>query len=237
MAYISREFGFAFFAAPATGSSAVIKALQDAGIGEFVPAQDIESDGKLVVSSKHSTLHQLHDAGLAEAIEGLTKVVGVRNLFSWYVAKYLRNTKRRLQSVNNKNSFIHRLPEVDKIAYIERLKRHAAMTFAEFLEEKVGRRQSRDPHGRFQRKMDVYLHQERLDADFRVFAEQAGLPPGIAIKPFGVTGAMEQGKTYRDYYTPQLIDMVYEKDAVFFQRFPEYSFDGLDQHALPRATG
>jgi hypothetical protein len=44
---------------------------------------------------------------------------------------------------------------------------------------------------------------------------------------------MEPGKTYRDFYDRRLIDLVETYNAPFFERFPEYSFDGLNLEKLP----
>ena len=68
MAYISRDFKFMFLSAPATGSSAIIKALSDNGIGEYYPPADIVADGKRLAPKKHTSVVQLEDQGLLEAV-------------------------------------------------------------------------------------------------------------------------------------------------------------------------
>lgn len=228
MAYISHEYRLAFFAAPATGSTAVISALKEAGIGELWPAKPIERDGERVVPAKHSTLDQLRAEGLAEPIEGYFKCVGVRNVFPWHVAKYLRNRTSRLRNVNNPNSWIHTLPEPQRQRYIANLQRQAEMSFSEFLHSRLDRQEPFDPQEDFRSDIDLFLHQEALAADFETVKARLGLPAGIALHPANVTGAMKSDESYRDYYDDVLIARVYEMHHPFFERFPEYSFDGLD---------
>ncbi|MGP1352900.1 MAG: hypothetical protein ACTS1Z_06215 [Parasphingopyxis sp.] len=228
MAFLVSEYNFCFFAAPATGSTAVIVALQEAGIGAFWPAEDIVEDGRRIAPSKHSTLPQLRDAGIAEPVEPAIKVVGVRNMFSWYVAKFLRNRTSRMRNVKNKKSWIYDLPPDERDRYIEKLTRQSEMTFEEFLHDGLDRHDAIDVHEAFHLEMDVYLHQEALAGEFAAFGGAIGLPADIIIKPYNVTGAMPADRTYKDYYTQELVDYLYEKTAPFFARFPEYSFDGYD---------
>lgn len=226
MAYVSHEHRFLFLAAPATGSSAVIKALSEGGIGEWYPAEDIRSGDRRITPRKHSTLEELQAGGLLDAVSGYRKAVGVRNVFSWYVAKYLRNRTERLKQVENQNSWINRLPEVERSRYTKNIRRQAAMSFEQFLRHQLQKRSHFDPQSHFHHDIDYYIHQESMDRDFSRLAEDIGLPVR-SVPPFNVTGAMKDGQSYRDFYTAPLVNLVFSKCSLFFERFPEYDFDGL----------
>lgn len=227
MAFVSHEHRLAFFAAPATGSSAVIRMFLDQGIGEYLPKEDIVEDGKRITPSKHSTIRQLKASGLHRQIQGYFKVVGVRNPFSWYVAVYLRNRTSRMRNVANKRSWIYKLPDEERDRYIERLKEQSEMSFPQFLRGLLGHHHAVSPQAEYHRQMDFFLHQERLAEDFEVVKERTGLPADLEVPLFNVTGAMEEGQDYRDFYTPKLIRYVHKKNRPFFRKFPEYEFEGL----------
>lgn len=230
MAYISDEHRLAFFAAPATGSSAIIKCLADREIGQYWPEENIIENGRRLAPKKHSTLPQLEAAGIDGRIAGYVKAVGVRNMFSWHVAKYLRNRTSRQKNVKNKNSWIYReLTEVERDRYIKQMHEQMNMTFGEYLHSTLDRHDAIDIHQDFHDRMDVYIHQESLSDDFDRLAQKIGLPSDIRVPKFNVTGAMESGQTYRDFYSPDLVEYLYEKHAPFFARFPEYSFERYDE--------
>ena len=50
-----------------------------------------------------------------------TRILGVRNPFSFHVAKYLRNKTKRLQSISNPNSWINKLPDEERDRYIREM--------------------------------------------------------------------------------------------------------------------
>jgi hypothetical protein len=101
MAYVSHEYRFLFLSAPATGSSAIIKALQNQSIGSFHPAEDLVQGGNRLAPRKHTSVVQLEEHGLLAGIADYYRFVGVRNPFSWYVAKYLRNKTIRLKQAES----------------------------------------------------------------------------------------------------------------------------------------
>jgi len=232
MAFVSHEHKLAFFAAPATGSSAIIRMFLDHGIGEYWPKEDVIEDDKRITPSKHSTIRQLKAGGLVAPIKDYFKFVGVRNPFSWYVAVYLRNRTSRMKNINNKSSWIYTLPEAERDRYIERLRQQFEMTFPEYLRHLLDHHRRVNFQAEYHRKMDFYVHQERLAEDFEVVKRRTGLPAEMSVPLFNVTGAMEEGKDYRDFYTPKLINYVYRKNRPFFIRFPEYEFEGLKAEAV-----
>jgi hypothetical protein len=227
MAFVSHEHKLVFFAAPGTGSSAVIRMFLNHGIGEMWPKEDLIADGKRVTPSKHSTIRQLNAGGLLAPLKGYFRFAGVRNPFSWYVAIYLRNRTARMRNVANPKSWIYQLPEAERDRYIARLHEQYEMSFAEYLRDLLGRHKAIDLQAEYHRHMHYYMHQERLTEDFELIKERCGLPPEMTVPVFNVTGAMEEGKDYRDFYTPKLIAYVYKKNRPFFRKFPEYEFDGL----------
>ena len=228
MVYVSDQYRLAFFAAPATGSTAVINTLQNAGIGRFLPETNLVRDGKRIAPRKHTTIEQMRDAGLYSEIEDHMHVVGLRNPFSWFVAKHLRNRTKRMRNVENRNSWIHDLPKKERESYIANIRRQAEMPFDKFLKSTLGRRQPHDPQVHFHQGMHFYLHQEALAEDFSELVRRLGLPEGLALETHNVTGAMKKGETYHDFYDDDLVRLVYEKNAPFFDQFPEYSFKGYD---------
>lgn len=237
MAFVSHEHRLAFFAAPATGSSAVIRMFLDHGIGEYWPREDIVEGDKRITPSKHSTVAQLRAGGLFAPIKGYFRFVGVRNPYSWYVAVYLRNRTKRMRNVNNTKSWIYKLPEPERDRYIARLRKQFEMSFPEFLRDLLEPHQRINIQAEYHRNMDFFLHQERLGEDFEVVKRRTGLPAEMIVPLFNVTGAMDEGKDYRDFYTPELIDFVYAKNRPFFRKFPEYEFDGLKAEPAAAARG
>jgi hypothetical protein len=229
MAYASDEYEFLFFAAPATGSTAVISAFEDAGIGRYLPEESIERDGRLVVDRKHCTLADLEEHGLVDdRVRDYLKFVGVRNPFSFYVAKYLRDTRVRLRQLDSKTSFIARLPEKQRERTRRRLTRQAEMSFDEYLRYTLSRKSGPgSAQAHFHDGMDVFVHQEALAEDLASLCARLGID-GLDLDQVNVTGAMPGGKSYRDFYSDELVELVYEANADFFRRFPEYSFAGLN---------
>lgn len=227
VAYISREYKFLFLSAPATGSSAVIRSFEEKEIGEYYPADDIVEDGKRVAPRKHTSIRQLEISGLLAPVADYFRFVGIRNPFSWHVAKYLRNKVTRSKQARDPKSWINKLPEVDKKRYIAQLRRQEKMTFEEFIFSSLEKKQPFAPQADFHIGMDFFLHQERLEKDMDEVKARLQLPADLSVPLFNVTNAMEEDKTYRDFYDERLVDLVYEKNKPFFDRFPEYSFDGL----------
>jgi len=229
MAYISDENEFLFFAAPATGSTAVIEALSKAGIGHYLPSENLVKDGRLLVPRKHSTMRELEDHGLLGVERSAyCKVVGVRNPFSFHVAKYLRNTRQRVKQLENPRSWINRLPSEARDRASRQLRRQAQMTFEQYLHDLLDRlEQPTAVQAHFLEGMDFYIHQEDSSADFDRFCELTGTNAAGKLRRVNVSGLMADGKTYRDFYSSELIDLVYAQNAPSFDRFPEYSFEGF----------
>jgi hypothetical protein len=226
MAYLVDEFGFIFFSAPATGSTAFIRAFQERSLGRFYPENDLVEGDRRLVPRKHSTVVQMLDNGLLCDASNLKRVVGVRNPFSFHVAKYLRNRTRRLKQVENPNSWINKLPEADRKRYVYRIRKNAGQSFKEYLLQELGD-EPYEVQADFHVGIDFYLHQEAVDADFERLKGELGIPACITIPLVNVTGALERGSSYKDFYDKDDIDLVYEMNAPFFEKFPEYGFDGL----------
>jgi hypothetical protein len=80
-----------------------------------------------------------------------------------------------------------------------------------------------------------FIHQETLSEDLKRLGTLVGLPVDLVVPEYNVTKAMDENKTYKDYYDDELIALVYEKNAPFFDRFLEYSFEGLDESKIRKA--
>ncbi|HEY1707269.1 MAG TPA: hypothetical protein VGG10_03320 [Rhizomicrobium sp.] len=228
MVYVWREKKLLFLAASATGSTAFIQHLIRLGVGEYLPKEDIHDGKKILIPRKHSTLDQLRSGGLWEAeFSTYTKSVGIRNPFSFHVAIYNRNRTRRMATANRKDSWIDKMPLVDKERYIRNLRKNASQSFEEFLKDQLESKTPTELQAPFHREIDVFLHQENLNTDARLLFDRIGADFSGEIARFNVTNKKSGSADYRSYYTPEMVDLVYEKHRPFFQRFPEYSFDGL----------
>ncbi len=229
MPYLSREYRCLFFSAPATGSTAIISALEARGIGEYYPEADIVDGERRLVPRKHGNPAQMQKAGLiTDEIRGYKWFVGVRNPFSFHVAKYLRNRTKRLRSIENPQSWINRLPEEDRRRYIATIKRQSEMNFDQFLRDVFSRyKRPQAIQEAFLDGMSSYVHQESINDDLEEICSSIGLSPPLQAERVNVTNAMPADKTYKDYYSKDLVDMVYKWNAPSFEKFPEYDFDGF----------
>ena len=230
MPVVSQAHRLIYFSAPATGCTAVEKTLVEREIGDDLLAKNLVMDGKVLLRAKHSTYADIYRFGLVtERMERYLRVCNVRNVFALYVAKYLRYQTKRKQQAENPRSWINKLPREARLRELENIERALNGTFEEYLTEFLGDRPPFDPHRAYHRPCHVFLHQETLSRDFAWLCEALGLPIEDELRVRNVTGAMPEGKTFRDYYTDALRRRVEEQNAPFFERFPEYSFEKIDK--------
>ena len=222
MAYISDKYEFVFFSADATGSTAIIKSLADNDIGRLVPPENIVKNGVRIAPAKHTTVQQLRNINMLEGKEHYKKVAGIRNPFSWHVAKYLRNTTSRYKAIGNPNSWINKLPKAERERYVGEIKRQASETFKEYLQRHFKGKDPYELQAGFHEDVDIFIHQETLDIDFEAFKISVGLPSNIKVPKFNLTNAMPSQKTYADYFDDELVELIYHYHQPFFQKFPEY---------------
>jgi hypothetical protein len=229
MAYVWREHKLIFFAAPATGSTAFIDFLRRRGLGESLPAENIDRRGKRLVSKKHSTLETLREHGLWEdEFDGYVKAVGVRNPFAWHVATYNRLRTKRAERAEKKANPWARAPKKmlnERLLKIETAKNQ---TFETYLRERLEEKRPRELQNQYHVEIDFYIHQERLADDAAKLFERIGAPQTDRVGEVNVTGKSIDLEGYKAFYTPELIALVYTQHKPFFERFPEYSFEGLD---------
>ena len=230
MPYVSHEYRFIFFAAPATGSTAVIKGFSDRGIGEYYPLEDLVVDGKRVAPRKHATPNQMLESGLMTGeLLDYTRILGIRNPFSFHVAKYLRNKTKRLQSINNPNSWINKLPDEERERYTRNITRQSKMTFGQYLHQQFSKLEEPEAvQSNFHTGIDYFLHQESLSSDVEVISTILGIEPPIQIELVNVTNAMPEKQSYHDYYDEDLIQSVMKWNSPSFELFPEYDFEGFN---------
>lgn len=232
MPVVSQAHRLIYFAAPATGSTAVRKLLVRQEIGDDLLAKNVVVDGKVLIRAEHSTYADAYRVGLiTERMERYLRVCNVRNVFALYVAKYLRYQTKRREQAADENSWINKLPKTERRKQLANIERALNETFEEYLTDFLGDRPAFDPHRAYHRPCHVFLHQEMLADDFAWLVERKPLPIEGGLRRDNVTGAMPEGKTYHDYYSDALRKRVEAQNAPFFARFPEYSFDGMDEEA------
>jgi len=230
MPYISHEYQFLFYSAPATGSTAVIDAFQKREIGEYYPLNNIIENDKRVVPRKHATPQQMEEYDLlSDEIQEYFHFVGVRNPFSFHVAKYLRNKTRRMNNLKNPKSWINKLPDKERERYAYRIRKSAKQSFSQYLVtefKKLSEPKAVQQH--FHKGINRFIHQENMNEDLQQVCEILGIEPVVSTEKVNVTNAMKSGETYHDYYDEEAIDLVNKWNAPSFELFPEYSFEGFN---------
>ena len=97
----------------------------------------------------------------------------------------------------------------------------------EFLREQLDKSAPFAPQAGYQMGVDVFVHQERLAEDATELFKKLGAKIPGNVEAFNVTGEKMEPDKYREFYTPELIDLVYKMNKPYFDRFPEYSFEGI----------
>lgn len=191
--------------------------------------EDIVKDGIRLVPRKHSTPRQMEKGGLLDdIIKAYYKIVGIRNPFSFHLAKYLRNRTRRLKQIDNKNSWINKLPEKDKLRYVNTIRKQANMSFEQYLRDMFAKyKLPKSVQEEMHTEIDFFIHQESINDDLACLCQKLKIEPRVEAGLVNITNAIPEDKTYRDYYTDELIELVYKWNKPSFERFPEYDFDGF----------
>jgi hypothetical protein len=229
MAYVWREHKLIYFAAQATGSTAFIEFLRSKGFGEFVPAEHIDRQGRRLVSAKHSTLDKLRKHGLWEPeFDSYVRAVNLRNPFSWHVATYnrLRTKHARIKERNPKKN-PWKVPKKNLDKLLQSIESAKNLEFEVYLRERLEGKPPNEPQKGYHDEIDFFIHQERLADDAAKLFERIGAPQADRVGEVNVTGKSVDLEGYKAFYTPELIDLVYKQHKPFFDRFPEYSFEGL----------
>jgi hypothetical protein len=218
----SDTFNYLFLFAPGTGSTAVGAALREHCEGAWLPDDDRAN------SFKHATLDELLEAGLLSprAIAGYYKIVGIRNPFDWYVADYVRWREKWPQVYE---TGYRRNPDRDEArrtygwlharASRRRMRLARKIPFADWVARELDPSNPRDFQGKFHRDVQFFLRQEFMDEDFERLKRELGLPGAARVSVVNRTEQRDTGVHYRDYYTPDLVDLVYQTYRPFFERF------------------
>ena len=237
MAWVSFEHRFVFIAAPGTASTAIIAAFKENGIGQEWPETEIVKDGRRITPQKHASIEELKRGGVFDPLSGFTVLTGVRNMYAWRVAVYLRNRTKRMEEIADPSSWISKLPKFDKQKAIANIRRDAGMSFGQSVREYFDRHvDGVNVHQKFHNEADIFLHQETLDTDFDLIRDKFGLPKTLKVQRVGVTNALKDGKTYKDFYDGPLREYFYQKNKPFFDLFPEYTFEGIDEELATQRT-
>ena len=128
--------------------------------------------------------------------------------------------------VEDPNSWINKLPDEERKRYVYRIRKSAKQTFGQYLAVELGNKPY-EVQIDFHVGINFFIHQEAVDHDFTKLKQELTIPENVVISRVNVTGAIENGLTYKDFYDKDSIELVYKINKPFFDRFPEYSFDGL----------
>jgi hypothetical protein len=167
----------------------------------------------------------LRKHGLWESeFDNYVKAVGIRNPFSWHVATY-----NRLRTKNAKRAETESWPMPEKtlsklLNHIESAKN---LTFEAYLRERLEGKPPHELQKGYHVEIDVFINQERLADDAAKLFERIGAPQTDRVGEVNVTGNSVDLEGYKSFYTAELIDLVYKQNKPSFDKFPEYSFDGL----------
>lgn len=218
----SDTFNYLFLFAPGTGSTAVGVALREHCAGSWLPDDDRAN------TFKHSTLGELVKAGLLtrEQIAGYYKIVGVRNPFDWYVADYVRWREKWPQMYAEKyldNPDRHEARQTYGWLHGRRSRRGMRLArkrpFAEWLRKQLDPGRPRELQEKFHQDIQFFLRQEHMDEDFEKLKRELGLPAQARVSVVNRTEQRDPDLHYRDYYTPDLADLVYQAYRPSFDRF------------------
>jgi Sulfotransferase family len=166
---------------PRTACTAVGDLLCEHYGGQFLPAEDIlDSQGRIIVQKKHSTLSELirHKLMTPEESQLLLKITAVRNPFDSLVSVYFKQRLKYRPLLNDPASWVNRSPR-----YARRMKYAQKHSFNRwFFRISYRRLIRRLLLGRpsifedYTRGMDIVLRYENLEQDLKDVFRRASIP-------------------------------------------------------------
>ena len=202
MALVDRKAGLIVTAAPGTGSTALLEALQRQRDVVAVPARPVEG-----VDTKHGTVRQLVEAGALGPDHGLRIVTTTRNPFDFYVAEYERTRTRWVHELRDPTSWVHSVPGA-----VDRIVDAVTMDFDTWVSRAVGSPpEPRRINAGHVAEADVVLRMEHLEQDLH---ELLGLD--LLVPPTNVT---DRGRAYWRSYGVHTRRLVTEAHAEDLERF------------------
>lgn len=95
-------------AAPGTGSTSLIEAVDRLDGAQVIPQGDVVVDAVTVVDQKHATIAELVAAGLFEPPPGTRIVTTVRNPFDFWPSEWERTRHRWVRELRDRESWVYR---------------------------------------------------------------------------------------------------------------------------------
>ncbi len=205
MAILCPRYNLLFIMTPRTACTAIGELLCKQFGGEFIPGKDIlDSQGRISVQRKHSTLSELIQHGLLTGTESasLLKVAAVRNPFDSLVSVYLKKRFKYKSLLSDPSSWVNRLP-----GYAEDMRYCQTHSFNAWIfrlcSKKVIRRLLGNQPSMFAdytRGMDVVMRYESIAKDLGEVFQRAGMSSKAEIPVINRTDERND-RDYRSFYS------------------------------------
>ncbi len=201
MAIICRQYGLLFIMTPRTACTAIGDLLREHYGGEFIPSEDIlDSQGRIHVQKKHSTLRELIESGLLKQDEArrLLKFAAVRNPFDTLVSLYWKQRCKYQPLLEDPNSWVNRVGPL----YVKNMRYAQTHSFNRWVWKKCRRQLAKrlfgvppsmffdHTHG-----VDVVMRYETIERDLQGVFERAGIRARVQIPAVNRTEERKE----RDY--------------------------------------
>lgn len=206
MAIICRKYNLLFIMTPRTACTAIGELLCNEYNGEFVPSEDIlDSDGRISVQKKHSTLSELiqHKLLTTEEANLLLKIAAVRNPFDSLVSLYFKQRFKYQPLLADPNSWVNRIGPL----YIKNMRYAQTHSFSQWTLKRCSRQLIKRLFGfppsmfaDYTRGMDVVMRYESLDKDLENVFRKAGMATEVNIPRVNRTEERDRWN-YRSYYS------------------------------------
>jgi hypothetical protein len=166
---------------PRTACTAIGDLLCNQFGGEFVPSEDIlDSNGRISVQKKHSTLAELikHNILTEAEVKSLLKVSAVRNPFDSLVSLYVKQRLKYQPLLADPFSWVNR--SIRYANYMRYAQSHSfsqwvvKVSYRKLIKRLVGLRASM--FADYTRGMDVVLRYESVEKDLKEVFDRAGIP-------------------------------------------------------------
>jgi hypothetical protein len=218
VAIICRDYNLLFIMTPRTACTAIGNLLCEKYGGEFLPQADIvDSEGRITVQQKHSTLAELLQYGVLANAEAKTllKVASVRNPFDTLVSLYLKQRYKYQPLLSDPDSWVNRAP-----TYARNMKYAQAHSFGRWVLRKCAKQMAKRALGhppsmfvQYVRGMDRVLRYETISKDLEEVFAAAGM--GNAEIPVINRTDERTERDYRTFYnrlTATAVSVAYSDD-------------------------
>lgn len=205
MAILCRKYGLLFIMTPRTACTAVGELLLAHYGGEYLPAEDIlDTDGRIRIQQKHSTLSELLENTLLtrEEADSYLKFATVRNPFDSLVSLYVKQRSKYQPLLDDPNSWVNRSP-----AYARNMGYAVSHSFTKWLFRKCRKQLIKRLLGvppsmfcDYTQGVDVVIRYENLAEELRAVFTRAGMPANAPIPTVNRTDE-RTAKNFRSYYS------------------------------------